>query len=159
MAVTGPPADCPLTVPPIGRRDAGGARIIANMISRYWPVSGLRVRTPRLELRLPETADLDALAALAAEGVHDPDVQPFTVAWTDAPPQQRAESTVRYHWSRCGAWQPGDWSLNLVADAGGTIVGTQEVGARNFGMLREVELEGLEPCLPHFGLPPGGAGD
>ena len=108
------------------------------MTSRYWPLSGLRVRTPRLELRLPSAADLDALAALAEEGVHDPGVQPFTVPWTDAPPVERAQSAFRYHWSRWGAWQPGDWRLILVADAGGTIVGTQEGGARNFAVLREV---------------------
>jgi len=65
-------------------------------------------------------------------------VQPFTVPWTDASPEQRAEATVHYHWSLWGAWQPDDWSLELVVDHGGTIVGTQELTGRHFAVLREV---------------------
>jgi hypothetical protein len=64
------------------------------MSSPYWPLTGLRLRTPRLELRWPSLADLDALAALAAEGVHDPSVQPFTIPWTDAEPAERARGSA-----------------------------------------------------------------
>ncbi len=49
-----------------------------TQMTDWWPVAGLCVRTPRLELRLPGERDLDALATLAAADVHDPDVQPFT---------------------------------------------------------------------------------
>jgi hypothetical protein len=42
------------------------------MTMTHWPLTGLRLRTPRLELRLPALADLDELAGLAAEGLHDP---------------------------------------------------------------------------------------
>jgi hypothetical protein len=37
----------------------------------HWPLHGLRLRTPRLELRLPGLEELDALAQLSADGVHD----------------------------------------------------------------------------------------
>jgi hypothetical protein len=53
------------------------------MTSPHWPLAGLRLRTPRLELRWPSLEDLDELVALAAAGVHDPQVQPFSAAWTD----------------------------------------------------------------------------
>lgn len=53
-------------------------------MSRYWPLAGLRVRTERLELRPPTAADLDALADLAADGIHDPNEMPFSTPWTDA---------------------------------------------------------------------------
>jgi hypothetical protein len=56
------------------------------MVSSWWPLADLRLRTPELELRWPSLNDLDVLAGLAAAGVHDPEVQPFTVAWTDATP-------------------------------------------------------------------------
>jgi len=108
------------------------------MTSPYWPLSGLRLRTPDLELRWPAPADLDALAGLAAEGVHDPAVQPFAVAWTDVPPADRARSVLQYHWSQWGSWQPSDWTLNLVADRDGTIVGSQGVTGRDFAVRREV---------------------
>lgn len=69
---------------------------------------GLRLQTPALELRWPSQDDLDALAELAAGGVHDPGVQPFLAAWTDASPDERALGALQYHWSRWGAWKPSD---------------------------------------------------
>ncbi|MCL3994370.1 GNAT family N-acetyltransferase [Streptomyces lavenduligriseus] len=104
----------------------------------HWPLAGLRLITPRLELRSPDPDDLAALAALAAEGVHEPAVQPFTVAWTDATPEQRARSVLQYHWRRWGEWQPENWELNLVAVRDGVVVGTQGIGARDFPVRREV---------------------
>jgi RimJ/RimL family protein N-acetyltransferase len=106
--------------------------------SPYWPLSGLRVRTPDLELRWPLQADLDALAGLAAEGVHDAGVQPFTVPWTDAPPGGRARSVLQYHWSQWASWQPPDWTLDLVAERAGAIVGTQGLTGQDFAVRREV---------------------
>lgn len=108
------------------------------MTSRHWPLFGLRLLTPRLELRLPGPASLDALADLAAEGVHDPDVQPFSAQWTDVPPLQRAQATVQFHWSQWASWRPSDWSLELVAVQGGAVVGTQGLSARDFAVRREV---------------------
>jgi RimJ/RimL family protein N-acetyltransferase len=102
-----------------------------------WSLSGLRLTTPRLELRWPSWGDLEAVAGLAAGGVHDPGVQPFSVAWTDVPAQERAQATLRYHWSRWGSWTPSDWTLNLVVDSGGIVVGTQGLSGRDFAILRE----------------------
>ncbi|RMB86951.1 GNAT family N-acetyltransferase [Streptomyces shenzhenensis] len=104
----------------------------------HWPLAGLRLTTPRLELRLPNPDELAALASLAAEGVHDPAVQPFTVAWTDVAPEQRARSVLQYHWRCWGEWQPENWELNLVALQDGVVVGTQGIGARDFAIRREV---------------------
>jgi hypothetical protein len=108
------------------------------MTSPHWPLTGLVLRTPRIDLRWPALADLDALATLAGEGIHDPGVQPFKVPWTDAPPADRARSTLQYHWRLWGTWQPADWQLALVAVASGAVTGTQEVCGRNFAVLREV---------------------
>ena len=108
------------------------------MTSPHWPLTGLVLRTPRIDLRWPALADLDALATLAEEGIHDPGVQPFKVPWTDAPPADRARSTLQYHWRLWGTWQPADWQLALVAVADGAVTGTQEVCGRNFAVLREV---------------------
>ncbi|HZC41187.1 MAG TPA: GNAT family N-acetyltransferase [Streptosporangiaceae bacterium] len=108
------------------------------MSSPHWPLSGLRLRTPRLELRWPSLRDLDELAALAAGGVHDPAIQPFAVAWTDAPPAERARGTLQFHWAKWASWEPADWSLNLVTAVDGVIAGTQGMEARDFAVTREV---------------------
>ena len=49
-----------------------GRGTIAAMVSSRWPLAGLRLQTLELELRWPSLDDLDALAGLAAAGVHDP---------------------------------------------------------------------------------------
>ncbi|MFI9788162.1 GNAT family N-acetyltransferase [Kitasatospora sp. NPDC051984] len=108
------------------------------MLIDHWPVLGLRLRTPRLELRLPGDAELAALAALAADGIHEPDRMPFMVPWTDLPPAERARAVVQHHWRRLGSWAPDDWALNLTVLADGQVVGLQTVAARNFGVLRQV---------------------
>jgi RimJ/RimL family protein N-acetyltransferase len=115
-----------------------GRGTIAAMVSFRWPMADLRLQTPALELRWPGLDDLDALAELAAAGVHDPGVQPFMFAWTDASPEEVARSTLQYHWSRWGSWKPSDWTLELVVIRDGVVVGTQGIGGRDFAVLREV---------------------
>jgi RimJ/RimL family protein N-acetyltransferase len=104
----------------------------------YWPLPGLRLRVADLELRLPNSADLAALAGLAAAGIHDPAIMPFVVPWTDGEAAERALRTMRHHWSCLGSWDPAHWDLNLVAVRGETVVATQGIGARDFATLREV---------------------
>jgi RimJ/RimL family protein N-acetyltransferase len=108
------------------------------MTSPYWPLTRLRLRTPRLELRWPTAGDLDTLAALALDGVHDPAVQPFGVAWTDVPASELPSRTLRYFWGEWGAWRVNDWNLHLVVAQDGTVIGTQAVRGRDFAILREV---------------------
>lgn len=108
------------------------------MGSSWWPLFDLRIRTGRLEMRLPTDADLEELAALAADGVHEPGAMPFMVPWTDGSPAERARSTLQWNWQLRGAWQPEDWALNLAVFQDGTVVGCQEVNARDFAVVREV---------------------
>lgn len=107
-------------------------------LTTYWPLAGLQVRTPRLELRLPGREDLGALAGLAAEGVHDPAVQPFTAEWTDAEPDVRAQRVLQWHWRCWAEWQADAWSLNFVVLRDATVVGTQTLAAKNFAICAEV---------------------
>lgn len=106
--------------------------------AEYWPLPGLRLRTGGVELRLPDAEDLTALARLAEAGVHDREVQPFAVPWTDAEPADRALSTMRFHWSHWASWQPADWTLNLVVVENGEVTGMQGISGANFSVLREV---------------------
>jgi RimJ/RimL family protein N-acetyltransferase len=108
------------------------------MITDQWPLFGLRLRTPRLELRVPDLDDLGALGDLAAGGVHDPERQPFAAAWTDVPPEQAARSTVQWQWHQWSRWSPDDWELGFVVAAEGRVIGTQSLGAKQFATLREI---------------------
>jgi RimJ/RimL family protein N-acetyltransferase len=109
-------------------------------LSAHWPLLGLRLTTPRLELRLPSHDELAEQADLAAEGVHDPARMPFLHPWTDLPPPERARSVVLHHWRSLGSWTPESWSLPLAVftRAEGRVVGHQSLGASDFAVLREV---------------------
>src|SRR4051812_11182861 len=50
--------------------------------SLRWPLFGLRVCTPRLELRYVDDELARALAELAIDGIHPPDTMPFNVPWS-----------------------------------------------------------------------------
>jgi RimJ/RimL family protein N-acetyltransferase len=108
------------------------------MVTDHWPLAGLRLSTPRLELRLPTADELGELGELAAEGVHDPERMPFRVPWTDLPPAERARSVVQHHWLRLGDWTADRWALNLAVFEDGRVVGLQTLGAADFALLREV---------------------
>jgi len=83
------------------------------MIADHWPTYAVRIRTPRLCLRLPDDDELAALANVAAQGVHPPGEQPFLIPWTDGTTEQRAQTILRRHWNQRQSWQPTNWQLGL----------------------------------------------
>lgn len=108
------------------------------MLADHFPLLRLRLTTPRLELRLPTPEELADLADLAAAGIHDPDASPFLVQWTDAPPEEVARSAVLYHWRQLSAWTPQDWSLSFAVFHDGTVVGVQDLAARDLAVTGQV---------------------
>lgn len=108
------------------------------MLIDYVPVLGLRLTTPRLELRLPEPEELAALAEVAAAGIHEPEYMPFVKPWTLEPAEQIKRATVLGHWKQLGQWKPEDWWLNLTVFFEGSPVGTQNLRAQDFAVTRSV---------------------
>jgi RimJ/RimL family protein N-acetyltransferase len=94
------------------------------------PLFALRLRTPRLELRLPDNRELIELRELAHSGIHPPDEMPFGVAWTDEPYSE--DFLVAYYRQQMDAWRPESWNLNLGVWAGGQVVGSQSVHGDGF---------------------------
>jgi RimJ/RimL family protein N-acetyltransferase len=100
---------------------------------RHWPLYGLRLTTPRLELRLPDLPLLDELSAVAAAGVHDPAEMPFSFPWTDGSPVfQHVLSTI-------AGWQPERWAISFAVLADGLVVGRQDLMAARFAVSREAD--------------------
>jgi RimJ/RimL family protein N-acetyltransferase len=100
---------------------------------------GLRLATPKLELRLGTHAELLELGRLAERGVHPPEEMPFSIAWTDGVGTPGfLDGFVAFHEDSLASWAPEKWSLNLLVWAGGTLVGTQGVGAERFAAERSV---------------------
>jgi RimJ/RimL family protein N-acetyltransferase len=93
------------------------------------PLFRLRLRTPRLELRLPARAELDELRQVALAGIHPPEFMPFGVAWTDDP---ELSDFLDFHEGQLAAWRRDDWNLNLGVWFEGAPAGTQSVHGRDF---------------------------
>jgi RimJ/RimL family protein N-acetyltransferase len=95
------------------------------------PLFDLRLRTPRLELRLPTRPELSELRELARAGVHPPEVMPFFFPWTDEPYSE--DWVVAFHEAARQSWTPDSWNLLLGTWAEGRLLGTQ--GAESAGWL------------------------
>ncbi|HEY6538668.1 MAG TPA: GNAT family N-acetyltransferase [Candidatus Dormibacteraeota bacterium] len=100
------------------------------------PLREIRIRTKRLELRLPDLDLLEDLATLAAGGIHPPETMPFGVPWTDQPSPHLEWSTFQYHLLQLATWKPEAWSFNPVTLQGGRVIGTQGIVATDFGVAR-----------------------
>jgi RimJ/RimL family protein N-acetyltransferase len=108
------------------------------VLADHFPPYGLRLRTPRLELRLPDLDELAELADLAVAGIHPPDTMPFLTPWTLEPPADIARSVLRKYWKALSEWTPQEWVLKLAVFHEGTAIGVQEISAKEFAVRREV---------------------
>ncbi|OMI38290.1 N-acetyltransferase GCN5 [Streptomyces sparsogenes DSM 40356] len=109
------------------------------MDPHYWPPYGLRLTTPRLELRLPDLELLDEMAALAVAGVHDPAEMPFSVPWTDGTPEQVGRSTFQHLLGTVAQWRPEKWAMSFAVLCEGEVVGRQDLMATDFAVTRQAE--------------------
>jgi RimJ/RimL family protein N-acetyltransferase/GNAT superfamily N-acetyltransferase len=97
------------------------------------PLSRLRLRTPRLELRIATIAELRELYGVVEDGIHDPGFMPFGLAWTD---DATEESFLNWHLSALRDWRPYDWRLELVVFLDGRPIGVQALHGVQFGRTR-----------------------
>jgi RimJ/RimL family protein N-acetyltransferase len=103
------------------------------------PLADLRIRTPRLELRLATRAELRELAAVAQRGVHPPDEMPFAVPWTDRIHEPDAvDRFVAFHEDHVTGWRTDEWHLDLVAFHEGRPIGVQSLVGTRFPDTRTV---------------------
>jgi RimJ/RimL family protein N-acetyltransferase len=105
-------------------------------ISDVWPLFGLRLATPRLELRPIRDEDIPAAVEAAGSGIHDAGRNPFSTPWTELPAEELGPNMARWYW-RCRAeCTPESWTLLLGIWHDGEFVGCQDVGAKNFAALK-----------------------
>jgi len=109
------------------------------MIENSWPLSALKVITPRLELRYVDEALGAELANLAAKGIHDPGFMPFAVPWTDATPDALGPNTLQYYWLCRAETSPEKWNLNFAVIVDGVVAGSATLTANDFPILRQFE--------------------
>ena len=107
------------------------------MPNDHWPLLDLAVRTPRLTLRYLDDQMALELLAVAARGVHDPAVMPFTIPWTDLPSPQMEQEAMRFYAKTRADLRPDSWNLQFAVIADGDVVGMCDLGAKDFSTLRQ----------------------
>jgi RimJ/RimL family protein N-acetyltransferase len=107
-------------------------------LNAVWPLFGLTLATPRLELRPVLDQEIPAAVAAARTGIHEPGRNPFSTPWTELPAEELAPNMARWHW-RCRAeCSPESWTLLLGIWHDDEFIGCQDVGAKNFATLKTV---------------------
>ena len=97
-----------------------------------WPLFGIRITTPRLELRVVDDAVIPELSRVARSGIHDPGHMPFGNGWTDRPDEDWHTGFARYFWLQRGRWDVCSWALPFAVFADGEPVGVQQLTAVDF---------------------------
>ena len=106
-----------------------------------WPAFDLRVYAEGdLVLRAPEDDDLYDLLALARQGVHSPDIMPFSFPWTRLPSPLFDFSFLSYHWAARSTLCTPEWRLPLGAWSAGEPIGVVELISTNWTEERSVEI-------------------
>lgn len=105
----------------------------------YWPLFDLRIRTQRVEIRLPDDDALEELARLALRGVHDPALMPFLHPWTDAASPEIERGMMQWGWRHRATWSPSDWTFGGAVFVDGEAAGVQSLMAVDFTALRSVK--------------------
>ena len=108
------------------------------MAEHPWPLFDLRLRTPRLELRLPTDDDLLELARVARAGLMDEGRNFFSVAWHELPSPAFERQFLLHWWASRGSWSPTDWNIAFAVIAEGQPIGMQNVLGHNFKIRRTV---------------------
>lgn len=116
------------------------------MAQEAWPLFGIRVVTPRLELRYVDDELGIELADLAVRGIHDPAFMPFGVPWTDAAPEALRTNTLKYYWQCRANTEPNNWNLLFAVISGGAVVGCTDLVANDFPILRKFETGSWLGC-------------
>jgi RimJ/RimL family protein N-acetyltransferase len=109
-----------------------------STLSDVWPLFGLTIRSPRIELRLVLDEDLPGVVDAALAGIHDPAVMPFSVPWTDAPREVLIRETAKHQWRSRTSVEPDNWTLNFVVRHDGVPIGIQDMTSRHFSVTRSV---------------------
>jgi RimJ/RimL family protein N-acetyltransferase len=105
----------------------------------YWPLFNLVLRTPRLSLRPPTDDDFPQLIQAIDAGIHDPQMMPFSMPWTDTEPGARGQQAAQFWWRQRAEWSSNEWHLVFAVFHDDVVVGAQGLFAKHFPVLKEVQ--------------------
>ncbi|MDQ0730711.1 GNAT family N-acetyltransferase [Arthrobacter sp. B1I2] len=108
-------------------------------LNEVWPIFGLVLTTPRLILRPITDADIPPAVDAARSGIYEPGMNPFSTAWAELPKAELGASMAQRFWRARAEATPASWKLLLGVWQERDFVGCQNLGARDFAVLKTVK--------------------
>ena len=106
-------------------------------LAQVWPLRGIRLTTPDLELRPATEDDLPALVDILPDDLElDPSATRY--ARLDELANRRA-ILVQGYWQAMGGWSSGSWVLPFVVRREGVPVGMQALEGPDYATARTVD--------------------
>lgn len=121
-----------------------------------FPPFGLLIARGPVELRVLRDDDLPELVELVRGGIQSPTgPMPFLQSWHQEPftpgaPGGFPTTSLAWWWAQRAQFASDDWRLALTVRRDGTLVGMQDLHARDFAQTRHIET-GSWLGLPHHG--------
>ncbi len=113
-------------------------------LEEIFPPFALRISCGPLELRVLRDDDLPELVELVRGGIQVPGLpMPFLQAWHEDPfgpglPDGFPTSSLGWWWTQRATFAPHEWRLALVVRRNGSLVGMQDLHAKDFPQTRRV---------------------
>jgi RimJ/RimL family protein N-acetyltransferase len=104
-------------------------------LAGLWPLFGLLIETPRLQLRLPREDELPALTDAARDiaGPADPRLQ---MPWMYGGSPDMERHLLQRHWRALAHWKTASWHLPLAVFLAAEPIGMQDLWAEEFAQRR-----------------------
>jgi RimJ/RimL family protein N-acetyltransferase len=116
---------------------SSGEVAVVDSVAGLWPVFGLVIQTPRLQLRLPREDDLCELAR-AARMIAGPGEPRLHLPWMYEPSPGMERQFLQRYWRALAHWKTGSWHLPLAIYLDGRPIGIQDMWANDFARVRSV---------------------
>jgi RimJ/RimL family protein N-acetyltransferase len=97
-----------------------------------FPPLGVTVTCGPIALRPITDQVLPGLLDIARAGIHATDRMPFSVPWTDTPPEDFDRQFVTHHWGARSRFTRQGWSLDFAVYHEDLLVGTQSINTRSY---------------------------
>lgn len=107
-------------------------------LAQLYPPLGLRVTAGDLTLRMFRDSDLPAYADLISSRLFADADAPHVFAWWNRDPAVRRLDSLQFLWSGRAGIKPDAWQLQFGVFDGDRLIGSQDLGAKDFARLRVV---------------------
>lgn len=107
-----------------------------KQLTAIWPLYGLILKTPRLELRIPIELEIVELAEVVARGIQKPGEPQFQASSLYQPSPVRERKLLQAIYASIVNWKPEDWDSGFAVFYEDKPIGMQSIFSKHFNRTR-----------------------